>query len=234
MFFTIPGEDRTQQIARSKELRLHEWWIEGEFNRLFPQKHRTSIRPLVEECAQLASTDSTNDEQKLLLEEVHPRAWDILREYGKDYTPTFAMSEKALQWSRQPAACQCYMNSFEMMCRRKLRDPLSTTSYVEGIIFGPTTGKMLHAWSGEGFSKRAFDWTLYSEMKWARYFGVPFTFVEYFRLLEAGGKKSASIFHRDSFGKIEDEVRAILKRSRRRHPVEKVAFEITIPIHIMV
>ncbi len=233
MFVTLPGEDRTIQKKRWNEVRAKKPWLDLRFKEQFPNKHRDSLKPMVESLASRSSTQT--EEGDSIFDEIHPLAWDLLLEYGKDYVPRRSMAIRALNSHRQPAERQCFMNSFERLMSSKLHNPHSKVVYVEGVVAGPAVHTMLHAWNAEGFSRNAFDWTLYSEMEWTRYFGIPFTFIEYMRLLEAGGKKYASIFSRDSFEKIENEVRKILNGARIRHPKEPPTFiEITIPIVLTV
>lgn len=112
----------------------------------------------------------------------HPRAFELLAEYGVQYRGALWNSPP----EEEPVPRRCMKNAFYFMCRKNLAasgaygggDPPMV--YVEGLTIGACLYPILHAWNAEGLDgTMAIDWTLYPRNQWHAYLGIPLTFEEY-------------------------------------------------------
>lgn len=196
------------------------------FKDLFPAGHKQSAKPLFQDLAEKAALRETFEFPFHRITNVHPRAWELILRYGRDYVPSSSLNNMFAKQKRQPAESWCFVNSYEFMKSVRFEKPTARVSYVEGFTVGPVLYPMLHAWNGFGFSKHAIDWTCYARSRWCRYFGIPFTCEEYEEIMRhANPTKDEDmmaitlLFRVDNFERTERYIREVLeKRSRKRHP----------------
>lgn len=190
------------------------------FRELFADGHRHSLRPLIEEFAAMAKAGETLESPFHLLGNVHPDAWELILEHGRDYVPLQKAHQAFATESRQPAQTYCFLNAYEFTLHLRQVNRGAQVAYVEGFVFGPIVYPMLHCWNGAGFTGRAIDWTFYASARFSRYFGVPFTVEEYEYILGKGepGWTVGMLFREDTFSKREAAIREVLTRPRTRHP----------------
>jgi hypothetical protein len=195
--------------------------VRGAFKGLFSEGHQHSIQPLIEDLASMVQAGKSLSFPFHKADNVHPRAWEVILQHGRDYRPIKKAHSGFAEYERQPAQTYCFLNSYELMVLVKAHKPTSTISYVEGFVTGPFVYPMLHAWNGKGFTGRALDWTFYASAPFSRYFGIPFTREEYEFIL---GKdriqewKIGMLFRMDNFERYEPTIREVLQRPRKRHP----------------
>lgn len=170
------------------------------FEKKFPTRHQTSLRPFVRQIAIQRARGEHFIGALRLLNDVHPAALKLLLEYGENYSP--------YEWTSmplEPKPNHCFSNAWvlahiAMEGSQTWQAIPSANLYVEGLAYGSVVRPMLHAWNTEGFDSRvAIDWTHYSVCRWSRYLGIPFTLDEYWsicrlRSLEMG----CSIFHKEN------------------------------------
>lgn len=175
------------------------------FRKMFPNGHRTSLRVIIQEFANIQRNEGRIDfSDRTILDDLHPDAFDVILEHGQDYRP--------MKWSTfptlEPGFGQCYANAWKLMEAREL-------VYVEGIVCGVLAYPMLHAWNCKRTdSEAAIDWSHCSGSHWSRYFGIPFTKQEHDRLHQAsahGGTNLIALFHREYFGDIKDVMQDMLR-----------------------
>lgn len=205
-FYDTPG--RKTQRAEWKYLHSTESAplrrvLTRQFNKMFPQKHETSIRPFVREVVRRIKEEPALLERNFfkLMGGIHPEAMEIILKYGKDYAPY--IWQKTLP---EPKRGWCFDNAWILVetdknrrKREKRKEPLV---YVEGIAFGLRVKPMLHAWNALGLDGEiAYDWSIYAISHWTRYLGIPFTAEEHKKLhsLTPLGKKVHLIFHKKYF-----------------------------------
>ncbi|HUX35988.1 MAG TPA: hypothetical protein VMV71_03070 [Candidatus Paceibacterota bacterium] len=174
------------------------------FNKFFPNGHKTSIRPLVEEIAKHVLSGEIFSDSAIFqhMNDIHPEAFEVITKYGKDYTP--------LIWDRalpEPDDGCCFGNAWQLAdsIRKKPgqeRDAHEPSVYVEGIAFGSVVRPMLHAWNAHSLNGEiAIDWTHYTVCRWSRYLGIPITLEEHAELrhLTPLGKNVNLLFHKKYF-----------------------------------
>lgn len=200
--------------AKSKENRQS---ARSEFKRFFSEGHRTHINGVFEDLAESAKAGKELEFPFHICNDVHPRAWDIILQHGKHYTPRSWRDSKPWEWKRQPLSRSCFFNALEMIYIVREQEPKSRATYVEGFCMGPLVHPMLHAWNGVGFAGICCDWSFYASSMFTRYFGVPFTFEEYQHINQNGKDFSARLmFRRDQFEKVEERVLEVLQKPRTR------------------
>lgn len=218
--------------SQSDESKVLRKGVTTAFLKLFPEGHKTSIRRWVEAAAYEAALGTVFKGNFEDFNNIHPRAWPLLLQYGKDYRPRIELWKKhqPQTWTRQPVQSACHNNAYTMM--HLMRDGKlkgqDKTTYVEGVAISPIVNPILHAWNGYGFSRRGFDWTLYTRTNWIRYFGIPFTFEEYLEIRKGlepeRAQKIRLIFKRDDFERLEDKLLEVLeRRPRTRFPTNPTA-----------
>lgn len=205
-----------------KELRV-------DFKRRFPQGHSTSIRGAVEFCTRSDVQEKFVGNSRLkYLRSFHPRAFALLLAYGQDYIP--------LRWKEppklEPLWRKCFQNAHVLLrnvnCRRNGGNDGESEKfvYVEGFVDGACAFPMLHAWNAKGLNgKTALDCSWYSNCRWYRYFGIPFTdeeFKEACLLVYPEGKKSVSLLHKNYFPKVEYFLHELLARREEARMQEKL------------
>ena len=189
------------------------------FKALNEDGHKTSIRSLVEDLAETGRAAKEFIEPFTCLNDVHPKAWDVILTYGRDYEPLSLWKRGMHRDQRQPKSKSCFLNAYEQMKGVHLVQPSSKVTYVEGFAVGPAVSPMLHAWNGAGFSRRALDWSFYATTHWTRYFGIPFTLAEYEQICERVNPQKPMIqmlFRKDKFEKTEEFILEVLQKSRKR------------------
>jgi hypothetical protein len=200
--------------------------VDTAFKGLFPGRHDESCKPIFEELATDAAEGKPFEFPFHRIDNVHPRAWDMILKHGRDYKPSCTAHRVFAAEKRQPAETYCSLNSYEFIQTVRQDKPQARLAYVEGFVFGPIVYPMLHAWNGIGFSGRCVDWTFYSAARWSRYFGIPFTCEEYeeiMRRANPGRTMITMLFRQDCFERNEDILLEILQRPRKRHPQVTVA-----------
>jgi len=235
MFIGIKNEKKLREAERKLWRELHDDTpsarktlkdTKSAFGDIFPEGHRHSIKPLIKDLAGLVQDGETLSLPFHKLDNVHPQAWSIILEHGRDYRPLKKAHSGFPHNEHQPAQTYCFLNSYELMVLVKEHKPTSTITYVEGFVTGPLVYPMLHAWNGKGFTGQALDWTFYASAPFSRYFGVPFTCEEYEFILGKGKVKKWKIgmlFRADNFERYEPAIREVLQRPRKRHPPVRVA-----------
>lgn len=189
------------------------------FKELFEQGHNTDIKSMFEELALGARSGKCFDHPFMYLDDVHPRAWNILLEHGKHYRPLSLRREKPQEWGHQPLAASCFLNAIEMVCLARELNKESRAVYVEGFSIGPLVYPMLHAWTGSGFAGKCYDWTFYAITTFTRYFGVPFTYEEYSFMTaneDASDFSATMLFRKDNFERVEGKMLEVLQKPRTR------------------
>ncbi|MDB5224609.1 MAG: hypothetical protein JWO43_231 [Candidatus Adlerbacteria bacterium] len=187
---------------------------EHRFREIFPHGHRQSLRPFLIACQDRLHRGKALPpywKSSPVLTEMHPRAYELLIRYGRNYTP--------MKWERppeiEPEFGQCYGNSFGLMGGLH-HAGYPRTVYVEGVVFGAISYPMLHAWNAlKGRKDRvAVDFTHYPTAHLARYIGIPLTQAEYARLLANTIRKdnwTIGLLHRRHFPAIENELYRIVR-----------------------
>ena len=187
---TIEGHERKwwNELYESKDSKRKRRECHQAFRHLFPQGHQESLRDLVLEFGQQARNGGFKSDGFFgYLNDVHPDAFDILVEYGQDYTPL--AFRKPPVWG-EPEVGKCYRNAWELTLGLNMhldKHPRVKNRaryvYVEGIAMGPVVYPMAHAWVARGYGgMEALDWTLYATTKWVRYLGIPFMENEFIEL----------------------------------------------------
>lgn len=190
-----------------------------QFKELNPEGHDTSIRCLVENFLERSQNNEVFNGSFEYTNNVHPRAWNVILDHGKDYRPISFRGTSVHSDEKQPEPANCFFNAFEMMYALNCHVEGLEATYVEGFAAGPVVPPMLHAWNGVGFSKNALDWTFYTSTMWTRYFGIPFTCEEYEFMREAanpGKPQIGMLFREDCFESVESAMLEVLKRPRTR------------------
>lgn len=233
--FDVPNDQELREEERKSWLRLYGDDVECRktrvvadkaFKEMFPDRHCQSVKSLFEDLAGEATTGKDFEFPFHRIDNVHPRAWDLILKHGRDYIPSCTAHRVYAAEARQPAHRYCFLNSYEMIKTVQRHRPTARIAYVEGFVVSPMVYPMLHAWNGVGFSKRCVDWTFYSSARWSRYFGIPFTCGEYEEIMQRANPDKAKItmlFRQDCFEKNEEVLLEILKRPRKRHPKVTVA-----------
>ncbi len=235
MFIKLKNEKKLRAAEHKLWTELHDDTSEAKktlknvrsaFVDLFPGGHQHSIKSLIEDFAAMVQAGESLPFPFHKVDNVHPKAWEIILQYGRDYRPIKKAHSGFAQDERQPAQTYCFLNSYELMVFVKTHMPTSTISYVEGFVMGPLVYPMLHAWNGKGFTGRALDWTFYASAPFSRYFGVPFTSEEY-EFIRGKDRiqrwKIGMLFRADNFERYEPAIREVLQRPRKRHPLVRVA-----------
>ena len=147
------------------------------------------------------------------LNDVHPKAWELILKYGKDYHPRSFKFTKPHKSRLQPVKSKCHANSYKKMCICNRISKTTLVTYVEGFAAGARVVPMLHAWNGEGVSDTAIDWTFYATTVWTRYFGISFTHDEYnFITSNSNGESSVHfLFDKAHFENVESKILEILE-----------------------
>lgn len=123
-----------------------------ELSAIFPG----TIRDWIEDFATRARNGETFQDPLELLNQVHPRAWELLLVYGQDYRP-HAWDDTVAHADDQPRPGQCFANTHRIIGQAREKDPLNSCTYVEGIALSALVKPMLHAWNGDGFSVEGRD-----------------------------------------------------------------------------
>lgn len=189
------------------------------FRRICEEGYNISIRLLIGDLAEKGKLGQSFDAPFTFLDHVHPRAWDVILKYGRDYTPVSLWKRGIQHDEHQPKSRSCFLNTYEQMKFAHETQSTSKITYVEGFALGPSVDPMLHAWNGVGFSKRALDWTFYATAHWNCYFGVPFTLAEYNKIIASVNPDRPMIkmlFRKDKFEGVEDCIHEVLQKSRKR------------------
>ena len=132
-----------------------------DFKKMFPARHQQSAKLLFEDVAAKAFAGENLEFPFHRIDNVHPRAWDLILKYGRDYVPSCTAHRVYAAETRQPAQTYCFLNSYEMMKAVRHHKSTAMIAYVEGFVVGPIVYPMLHALNGIGFSKRCIDLTFY-------------------------------------------------------------------------
>jgi hypothetical protein len=189
------------------------------YTELFSKWHRNDIKGLWDELAQTAAAGEKFKYPFEYLDDVHPRAWDVISTYGKHYIPMSWKRQKPQEWRRQPRSRYCALNSIETIHFARAQEPRSRAVYVEGFVMGPLVNPMLHAWNGIGFTGKCVDWSFYASSPFTRYFGIPFTFEEYKFMTQKPESNNFTVFvlfRKDNFKRVEEKMLEVLKKSRTR------------------
>ena len=185
------------------------------FNKLFPDGHDTSIRPIVLQGLTVPLRQRLRELMTHDLGKLSPEAIQLLYEYGIDYTPV-RWGRGPYEQSLQPVWGGCYANSY-FVTKTSEATLGEQMDYVEGIVHGFMGGlnAIVHAWNTRATdNRRAYDWSLYPSCHWYRYFGVPFTLEEYQEILTDSGIKRdyISLFHKGHFKYTRGPLRRVLER----------------------
>ncbi len=214
----VPEEKRERHNWKShcgpekRNLRRRLWY---RFHKTFGAGHDTSLRPFAEWWADPKILESGRHLR--YLEDVHPRAFNLIATHGIDYKP--------LLWRKppeiEPIPGACFSNAWAFM--RLVRKGLSAKDkdiqgpvYVEGFAFGLFVKPMLHAWNAPSLnSQEASDWTFYSTSRWTRYLGIPFTEAEREvaqRCIHPNSNEVSLLFRKRHFPKVESYLTELLEK----------------------
>lgn len=193
------------------------------FAREFPGGHAQSIRPFLEQCVDSIESGAVFEKgtNGYALNEIHPRAFRLLIDYGVDYTPFAWDLERVRSSSLQPLPGQCFVNSYRMMEAANSQGPEFAGEkmvYVEGVAIGALVPPMLHAWNAYGHAGTvAHDWSHYLGSRWSRYLGIPFTLEEHYELcskVHPRKWKPVRLLHLTTFPKVEAHIQELLAARR--------------------
>ncbi|MDB5194951.1 MAG: hypothetical protein JWO84_135 [Parcubacteria group bacterium] len=189
-------------------------WLHTDFEKMFSQGHRTSLRELAAEAAKLRHTGETfRKTPGHLVGKIHPAALDLLVEFGVDYYPRPWKKSKPQEWKLQPTNGGCAADA-QLMLRIHNKGSSKPLMYIEGLAVGPDVPPMLHAWNTRGLlSRKAYDWNHYSSAQWSRYLGIAFRAEELEhlqRLIDPNPRTCPLLFANTHYPRIESEVHRIL------------------------
>jgi len=189
--------------------------------RMLPPTHSGQeevVRGLILECSAhaRAGKEFRPDSRLKWLRDLHPDAFHFIARHGQFFRPYIWPEPPEVE----PQSAQCYRNA-ALLChskemrRTRIGRKKGDLWYAEGIVVGPLTQAMPHAWNTIDRKRRyAFDWTFYAGSKWIRYFGIALSYDEYQGL--CGPKyKYISLFRKEFFG-IHMRVRLINILRRRK------------------
>ena len=213
MIATTVQEAWDEFYGDSEKCRRRREEADLEIKNLFPDDN--SLKLFLEELYQyVLQNEKFTDKGLMYLNYVHPRAWKLILEYGKNYHPRSFESCDPRKSKPQPTKNKCYANSCQRMFVHNEVSGTKLVTYIEGFAAGVRLTPMLHAWNGRVESGDAIDWTFYVTTVWTRYFGISFTHDEYnFITSNTNGESNVhSLFDKVHFEKVEEKILKVLER----------------------
>ena len=186
--------------------------FEAEYAERFGNLGDNWMRQFARACALPEVQASFEDSPRMRhLPQIHPRAFDIIAQYGTEYMPQ-VFSKPCI---KDVPEGQCFRTAWASMEAWHTPDEEDTDStptkpllYVEGIVVGSAVIPMLHAWNIFGPNgTKAFDWSLYSVCEWNRYIGIPLDRLEHREIFKG---RATSLFARNTFEYTEEKLLQIL------------------------
>ena len=158
------------------------------FKKNFPDGHETSLKPFAEMMLSEIKAKGYIEPPSVVPSKrdscvFHPKALELLLEYGVDYAPDIKKIKFFRELGKEPKLGGCFGNSWQLMevvNSGSNGDDLRKIVYAEGLVWGLFTVPALHAWNSYSLSDtRAADWTQYIGCQWNRYLGIAFTETEF-------------------------------------------------------
>jgi len=218
--FDLARWEWDQYHGNSEKCTLLRAQMATRFKEMFPQGHNANMAPAVTKLAEEAKVGKTFHGNMSGLNMIHPRAWDLILKFGKNQKPSSYLKHDPHLCDLQPMDNCCFDNALKVIrINRHIADD-SKATYVEGISFSPTSGTMLHAWVGSGYSRKCADWTLYASTQWTRYFGISFSLEDYERIVCTAKTEVPMcqlLFKRESFPVFENLLWEILEKRPQQY-----------------